>query len=365
MFSINKCSSYEYSEVKKSLDICLNKLGGLNKFIKKEDTVLIKPNLLMPADPSLAITTHPIIVKILLKKLKNIGCKVIIADSSSGYYTYECMMKVYKECGYSNFKEINTDFSSNEYSNAKGFIKKYDLISAFFKADKIINVCKVKTHMFTTMTCATKNLFGLIAGKNKTYFHSRFKTVDDFSKMLVDLALVANPCINIADGILGMEGEGPSRGKIKKLGLIAASTNCFELDYNLSKIISIDYKKIPYLNIAKTKGLFKENNNDYLEFKTPFKMPNSELISRLFRLIPSRLRSMYTDFFVKKPFIKDNCIGCGLCVKSCPVKAISLKKGKAHIDYSKCIRCYCCHEICRHNAIELRKGKVMNNFLKQ
>lgn len=365
MFSIKKCDSYDYNEVKNSLDFCLDEIGKINKFIKKEDTVLIKPNLLMPADPTQAITTHPIVIKILLKKLKKIGCKVIIADSSSGNYAKECMMDVYKKCGYSGFKEINLDFSSKEYSNKKGFIKKYDLISAFFKADKIINVCKVKTHMLTTLTCATKNLFGLIAGKNKTYFHSRFKTVDDFSKMLIDLALIAKPCINIADGVYGMEGEGPSRGKIKKLGIIAVSTNCFEMDYNLSKIIGIDYNKIPYLKIAKEKGLFKENNFDYSTFKTSFKMPNSELLSKLYRLIPSSLRSLYTDFFVKKPFVKENCIGCGLCVKSCPAKAITLKKGKANINYSKCIRCYCCHEICRYNAIELKKGKVMNNFLKQ
>ncbi|MDD4353242.1 MAG: DUF362 domain-containing protein [Candidatus Nanoarchaeia archaeon] len=358
MFSVNKCDSYDSKIIKKSLNFCLAELGGLDKFIKKEDTVLIKPNLLMPAVPERAVSTHPEIIKVLINKLNKIGCKIIIADSSSGDYSFECMENVYKECGYSNFKEISNDFSSKEYQNKSGFIKKYDLISAFFKADKIINVCKVKTHMLTTMTCAVKNLFGLIAGKNKTYFHSRFSTVDDFSKMLIDLAKIAKPCLNIADGVFGMEGEGPSRGKIKKLGIIAASTDCFELDYNISKIIGIDYKKIPYLKLAKDYGLFKENNKNYSDYKTQFKIPNSELISKLFKLIPPKLRSIYIDFFVKKPFIKDTCIGCGLCAKSCPAKAISIIKGKAKINYSKCIRCYCCHEICRYNAVGLRKGKT-------
>jgi uncharacterized protein (DUF362 family)/Pyruvate/2-oxoacid:ferredoxin oxidoreductase delta subunit len=365
MFSVKKCNSYEYSKIKKSLNFCFKELGGLNKFIKKDNTVLIKPNLLMPANPKSAITTHPLIIKVLLKMLKKIGCKIIIADSSAGDYTHKNMKKVYEKCGYSNFKELSNDFSSKEYSNKKGFIKKYDLISAFFKADKIINVCKVKTHMLTTLTCATKNLFGLVAGKDKTYFHSRFKTVDGFSKMLVDLAKVSKPCLNIADGIVGMEGEGPTRGKLKKLGIIAVSNNCFEMDYNLSKIINIDYKKISYLKIAKEQELFKENNNDYLDLKTSFKIPNSALISKLFKLIPTSLRNIYIDFFVKKPFIKENCIGCGMCVKLCPTKAISLKKGKAFINYSKCIRCYCCHEICRYDAVKLKKGKFMNNFLKQ
>jgi uncharacterized protein (DUF362 family)/NAD-dependent dihydropyrimidine dehydrogenase PreA subunit len=358
MFSANKCGSYDYNEAKKSLDSCLKELGGLKRFVKKDDVVLIKPNLLMPADPQRAITTHPIIIKILLNELKKIGCRAIIADSPSGTYDNKCVMNAYRECGYLGLKGLNTDFSIKEYPNKKGFIKKYDLISPFFKADKIINVCKVKTHMLTAMTCAVKNLFGLIAGKDKTYFHSRFRTVDDFCRMLIDIAQIAKPCLSIADGVTGMEGEGPSRGRIKKLGIIAAGTDCFEMDYNISKIIGIDYKKIPYLRIAKGMGLFKENSRDYSEIKVPFKMPSSALISWLFKLIPSGLRSIYSDFFIKKPFIKENCIGCGLCKKSCPAKAISIVKGKARIDYSKCIRCYCCHEVCRYNAVGLKKGRI-------
>lgn len=356
MFSVNECESYDLPKVRKALKNCLKNLGGIEKFIKKSDTVLIKPNLLMPANPNKSITTHPAIITGLLRELKKTGCKIIIADSSSGCYSKECMDKVYAECGYSGFKEIDRDYSSKEYHNAKGFIKKYGLISQFFKADKIINVCKAKTHMFTTLTCATKNLFGLIAGKDKTYFHSRFKTVDDFSKMLIDLALIANPCLNIVDGVLGMEGEGPSRGRIKKLGIIAAGTNCFETDYFMSKIMGIDSNKVPYLKIAKEKGLFKESKKDCAEFKKDFKMPHSELISKLFKLIPSNLRSLYNDFFIKKPFIKENCIGCGMCAASCPEKAITIIKGKAKINYSKCVRCYCCHEICRYEAVGLKKG---------
>ena len=55
---------------------------------------------------------------------------------------------------------------------------------------------------------------------------------------------------------------------------------------------------------------------------------------------------------------KNKCTGCRLCIRECPVEAISLKQGKAEIDMDKCIRCGKCHDICPQEAVRHDSEKI-------
>ena len=55
---------------------------------------------------------------------------------------------------------------------------------------------------------------------------------------------------------------------------------------------------------------------------------------------------------------KKNCTGCGICVRECPVNAISIKEGKAEINMEKCIRCGKCHDICPQGAVRHDSEKI-------
>ena len=57
---------------------------------------------------------------------------------------------------------------------------------------------------------------------------------------------------------------------------------------------------------------------------------------------------------------KDKCIGCGICIRQCPVNAISMKEGKAEIDMDKCIKCGKCHDVCPQEAVRHDKEKTKN-----
>lgn len=73
-------------------------------------------------------------------------------------------------------------------------------------------VSKAKTHMWTRMTGATKNLFGIIPGLEKPVFHSRFQDERRSGEMLVDLNECMRPRLQVVDAVMGMEGDGPQAG---------------------------------------------------------------------------------------------------------------------------------------------------------
>ncbi len=59
------------------------------------------------------------------------------------------------------------------------------------------------------------------------------------------------------------------------------------------------------------------------------------------------------------PWIDENkCVGCGICIRECPVDAISMKEGKAKINMEKCIRCGKCHDICPQEAVRHDSEKI-------
>src|SRR3989338_5724986 len=79
--SIVKCKSYNSTEIDNAISQILEDLGGAAKFIKKNDLVVIKPNLLKASLPEENIITHPKIIETVIKNVLQAGGKPVIGDS--------------------------------------------------------------------------------------------------------------------------------------------------------------------------------------------------------------------------------------------------------------------------------------------
>lgn len=370
------CSNYE--EALENVKILINSMGGMNGFVKKGETILVKPNLLLPADPEKAVTPHPNVVTAVLKLVKETGAKPLIADSAgSGYsHTEKTLNRLYEKCGIKEAAlkakaELNYDTTFKIISFPEGkLIKRFEIITPVLQADGLINLCKLKTHGFMSMTGAVKNLFGVIPGRTKPGYHAKLNHPDRFAAMLLDLSDYISPRLSIMDAVVGMEGNGPGGGRPKKAGFILAAANPLALDVVAGEMMGLPQKNNPVLTEAERRGLKPIYPDDidlvgaeFKDLRIPgFMLPKTIAKGSGFG-IPSMLGNLINSLFIKaavlKPFInRNNCTACGACRDACPVKVITLINNSfARIDSRNCIRCYCCHEMCRYDAVELHGSR--------
>jgi uncharacterized protein (DUF362 family) len=166
-------TDYEYTRLKKNIFEIISALD--NDVIKSGNRVLIKPNFLEPAMIDQAITTHPLIIKIVSEYVLDKGGRVIISDSPGRGK----LKKTMKECGVLdviNGMDVEIrDFIESKEIYVDSNIKKIEIAKDVFEADVIINLPKLKTHSQMMLTLAVKNLFGCVIGLKKTRVAKKLK----------------------------------------------------------------------------------------------------------------------------------------------------------------------------------------------
>lgn len=362
--SVVKCAGYEPATVELAVRNTVNLLGGITNFIKPGSSVLVKPNLLMSKGTECGITTHPEVVRAVIHILKEINCKIIVGDGPSVWGKYiENVDAVYDITG---IRKVCQDEDVQLVTFDKRRMRaKFPLTIWLDECDYLINLPKFKTHEFTLLTGAIKNLFGLVSGTYKTELHKNYFEPPEFSKILVDIYQEAKPALTIIDGILAMEGDGPATsGKLRQLGLLLGGSDCVALDTVMAKIMGITSQEVLTTKEAARRGLGENQlsrikvegeNIDKLNIR-PFILPvTSAKISKLPTAVKKILKSLIRYY----PYCLNlKCIRCGHCVKVCPRQCITLKNKRVHFDYKKCIACFCCQESCPAAAIGVKKSML-------
>ncbi|MEK6564973.1 MAG: DUF362 domain-containing protein [Candidatus Omnitrophota bacterium] len=363
--SIIKCKSYQPDELAEKIKEALRLIGGIEKFIRPGSKVLVKPNLLMAASPSAAITTHPEFTRQVLRLLKGINCKIYIGDGPSVFGSeMENVVKVYEETG---IRKIAEEEAVELVTFDKRFMEGYFTLAQHVKdCDYILNLPKFKTHEYMILTGAVKNLFGLIPGTFKLECHKNFQQPEHFAKMLLDVYTAVKPALSIVDGIAGIEGNGPATSGTKRdIGLIVAGSNPVAVDTVLAAIMNAKPENIYTIREALKRNFSGASLNDVdilgESLKNVvirgFKLPEISLPRAILNNLPGFAANLLKKWLTFWPRIDtDICQSCDACVNNCPQKTMSNKNGKIIIDYSQCISCFCCREVCPYAAIGIKKS---------
>ena len=373
--SVAPCEEYGDQQVESALRAVLEPIHGLD-FVHPGMTVGIKVNLVSAMKPESAATVHSSVVCALVRLLRERGAEAVIGDSPGGIYAAPYLKVVYDVCGMRKAEafgaKLNDDFSQEEVTFPDAVrTKQFPYTAWLGKVDAVIDLCKLKTHGMMGLTCAVKNFFGTIPGTKKPEFHYRYPRAEDFANMLVDLYEYSKPRLCICDAVIGMEGNGPTQGKPRKIGCLLAGANGHMLDAVAAGLIGLGIQDVPTLHAAAERGLMPEDAarisicGDPSGFAVPdfqtvqaqsnvfFHIFGSGFLGKVAELVTSRI---LTPFPKLDPSV---CVGCGKCAQICPAQAIQLRDRKPKIHRSDCIHCFCCQEFCPKGAMHVGRHAIM------
>ena len=369
--SVVRLDAYDEQElVDRAMREALAPFGGMGAIVSPGQRVLLKPNLVAPSKPELAVTTHPAIVRAAIRLVKEAGGICFIGDGpgvggSVNAARGSGLCDVAEEEGAEVLEFSETAVFENEENR---LLKRLELTKQLKDMDVLITLPKLKTHCQMAFTGALKNQYGLIPGAAKGKFHFRFQNRDRMADLMIDINRTAKPALAIMDAVIGMEGPGPSGGTPRKIGAIIAGTDLTAVDTVAFSLIGLKLEDVP-VSVAAKRGAYGTADlmdidvigtqiaelavSDYKLVKAPMN------IMKILPLPQGMLRWIRRQVAPAPWIDSTKCIKCRRCEHGCPVSPPAIRPlllEKDRLDESLCIRCYCCHEFCPVKAIELRKS---------
>ena len=357
---------------------------------KKDGSIVLKPNFNSDMCGLTGNTTDLRIIVAIISLLKERGYdNITIADgASSGFISSRIdvlsrlRIKELADKFHIKFLDLNKASWQEVDLNNDTRVRIADLC---LNSDMLINLPKMKTHAEAGISICSKNLMGCVVGLDKQKIH---KNLPENILKLTDRIRCS---LHIVDGLIAMQGTGPSKGNPLKMDLILAGHDALAIDLTCAKLMGFRICEVPVLRLADTKGYMTTpqkkalNTANFGNIQKRFEKPAPPLLFSFInnpkhrdffkRIRYSPLSTFFSSNSVSKllfhlgirqdMFLRDElcveeievdqtrCSNCGICRNYCPVGIDIPSK----IDWEECIKCLYCYLVCPHEAIRI-EGKL-------
>jgi len=233
--------------------------GGIQAFVKKGDTVLVKPNMGWDRRPEFAATTHPLIIKTIVEECLRVGAKKVKVFDNPCNDMRRCYENSGIQAVLKGMKDVEVKFMENErYKMTKingAFLKEWEIYDETLSANVIINAPIAKHHGLTRLTLGLKNMMG-ITGGNRGYFHRNMEDA------LCDIHSFVKCQLTLIDATRILTDHGPQGGSLKDvkvLNKVIACTDVVAADAYATTLFGLKPEEISTTVAAHKRGLGEIN----------------------------------------------------------------------------------------------------------
>ena len=392
--NILKIDTQSAKDIKERLWMLLDKYEDL---LSSSNTgrILIKPNLNANMNALTGNTTDLRLIAAVIEYLKDRGYKNIIIGegTNSGYYRNNISvisrLKVDALAEYYGVRVVDLNHSEQVEIGFEDGVKA-GIAKEVVEADLLINMPKLKTHFEVGMSVCLKNLMGCLVGQA-----NKKKTHKSLAENILNINKHIKPNLHIVDGLIAMEGLGPTRGKPKNMGIVIVGTDPYLIDMACARIASFDYREVRTLKLADDYGIITKEYHEYINnldidnISVEFEKPKANFFAsfihspkrqkyflairntRFFTYLASTeifgyllfITGLRQDNFIKEEMVFEGLVfndslcmdGCTKCKDYCPV-GLNLPE-ELEDNGDRCIECLYCFLVCPTRAIEF-KGKL-------
>jgi uncharacterized protein (DUF362 family)/ferredoxin len=350
--------------------------------------ILLKPNLNSHMNALSGNTSDLRILASVIRELQTRGYRNIVIGEGTNSGFYRNKISVIDRLRVNRLAELlevkTLDLNSapgHEITLDRGL--KASAAAICFEADLIINIPKLKTHFEAGITVCMKNLIGCMVSQiNKKKIH------DNLPRNIVKINQAIHCRLNIIDGLIAMEGNGPTRGIPINYGRLIVGDDPFALDYFCSRLMGFTPAQVAYLSIVLEELILTDEARRSIdsipleEHGRQFLPPKSNLLVRtifnttLQRYFQALRRMRLAEYFcstkiggkilftsgIRQDVFSDEetsieeithdaekCRRCGKCRSYCPAGR-PLPEGFT-LDQDRCLNCLYCFSVCPEGAI--------------
>ncbi len=353
----------------------IEQVGGMESVIRGAKFAILKPNFVAGRNAATGSTTSFALLKAVAEEVRACGAEPVLCETPGTEFDRDAtyiILGVEKFCEENGIRILRVDPEGGQKdwmelrpAGAKK-LRRYH-IPRILEEARLINLPVLKTHVVSTMTLSMKNVMGILPRPDRRSMHTF-----GIDQSIVDMNLGIKPDLNIVDGSVGQDGEGPLYGDKADLQVLIAGRDSLAVDLACCQTVGIKPRDIPHLKLALDqlgKPSWQIVGEDVGVIKK-FRLPEQKALYRFifwmmypldypYTWVAERGKHLCTTLYGTglvgtRPQIKEeNCTRCGVCVDACPLpNVIDIKTLK--VDYGKCQRCLLCYEACPENAISVK-----------